>query len=30
MGYASAISIVTLVLLLLISWIQMRFLRVDD
>jgi ABC-type sugar transport system permease subunit len=30
MGYASAISIVTLVLLLLISWVQMRFLRTDD
>jgi len=30
MGYASAISIVTLVLLLLISWVQMRFLRADD
>src|SRR6266545_6649048 len=28
MGYASAISIVTL--LLLISWVQMRFLRMDD
>jgi len=30
MGYASAMSMVTLVLLLLISWVQMRFLRVDD
>jgi len=30
MGYASAISIVTLVLLLLVSWLQMRFLRADD
>jgi multiple sugar transport system permease protein len=30
MGYASAISIVTLVLLLMISWVQMRFLRADD
>jgi len=30
MGYASAISIVTLVLLLLVSWVQMRFLRIDD
>ncbi len=30
MGYASAISIVTLVMLLLISWVQMRFLRVDE
>lgn len=30
MGYASAISIVTLVLLLLVSWLQMRFLRTDD
>jgi ABC-type sugar transport system permease subunit len=30
MGYASAMSIVTLVLLLLISWVQMRFLRVDE
>jgi multiple sugar transport system permease protein len=30
MGYASAISMVTLVLLLLISWGQMRFLRSDD
>ena len=30
MGYASAMSIVTLVLLLLISWVQMRFLRSDD
>ena len=30
MGYASAMSIVTLVMLLLISWVQMRFLRSDD
>jgi multiple sugar transport system permease protein len=30
MGYASAISIVTLALLLLISWLQMRWLRTDD
>jgi multiple sugar transport system permease protein len=30
MGYASAMSIVTLVLLLLVSWVQMRFLRSDD
>jgi multiple sugar transport system permease protein len=30
MGYASAISIVTLVLLLMVSWVQMRFLRTDD
>jgi multiple sugar transport system permease protein len=30
MGYASAMSVVTLVLLLLISWVQMRFLRSDD
>lgn len=30
MGYASAISIVTLGMLLLISWLQMRFLREDD
>lgn len=30
MGYASAISMVTLVLLLLISWVQMRFLRDDN
>jgi ABC-type sugar transport system permease subunit len=29
MGYASAISIVTLVLLLLVSWGQMRLLRID-
>ncbi|MFL5806033.1 MAG: carbohydrate ABC transporter permease [Roseiflexaceae bacterium] len=29
MGYASAISIVTLVLLLLVSWLQMRLLRLD-
>jgi multiple sugar transport system permease protein len=30
MGYASAMSVVTLVLLLMISWVQMRFLRSDD
>ena len=30
MGYASAISVVTLVILLLISWLQMRFLRAED
>ncbi len=30
MGYASAISVVTLVMLLLISWLQMRFLRAED
>jgi len=30
MGYASAISIVTLVILLFVSWLQMRWLRVDD
>jgi ABC-type sugar transport system permease subunit len=30
MGYASAMSVVTLVLLLMISWVQMRFLRTDD
>jgi multiple sugar transport system permease protein len=30
MGYASAMSMVTLVLLLMISWVQMRFLRSDD
>jgi multiple sugar transport system permease protein len=30
MGYASALSMVTLVLLLLVSWVQMRFLRSDD
>ena len=30
MGYASAMSIVTLILLLLVSWVQMRFLRTDD
>ncbi len=30
MGYASAMSIVTLILLLLVSWVQMRFLRSDD
>ena len=30
MGYASAMSIVTLVLLLMVSWLQMRFLRMDD
>jgi multiple sugar transport system permease protein len=29
MGYASAISIVTLVLLLIVSWLQMRLLRTD-
>jgi ABC-type sugar transport system permease subunit len=29
MGYASAISIVTLVILLLVSWLQMRLLRAD-
>lgn len=29
MGYASAMSIVTLALLLIISWFQMRFLHVD-
>jgi multiple sugar transport system permease protein len=29
MGYASAISIVTLVLLLVVSWVQMRLLRAD-
>jgi len=29
MGYASAISIVTLVLLLLVSWVQMRLLRAE-
>lgn len=30
MGYASAISVVTLLLLLMVSWLQMRFLRADD
>lgn len=30
MGYASAMSIVTLVLLLLVSWLQMRFLRSEE
>jgi multiple sugar transport system permease protein len=30
MGYASAISIVTLVILLIVSWVQMRLLRVDN
>jgi multiple sugar transport system permease protein len=30
MGYASAISIVTLVMLLIISWFQMRVLRSED
>lgn len=30
MGYASAISVVTLVLLLGISWVQMRFLRTEE
>jgi multiple sugar transport system permease protein len=30
MGYASAISVVTLMLLLLVSWLQMRFLRSED
>ncbi len=30
MGYASAISIVTLAILLFVSWLQMRWLRVDD
>jgi ABC-type sugar transport system permease subunit len=29
MGYASALSIVTLVILLVVSWLQMRWLRVD-
>jgi multiple sugar transport system permease protein len=29
MGYASAISIVTLVILLVVSWLQMRLLRID-
>jgi ABC-type sugar transport system permease subunit len=30
MGYASAMSVVTLVLLLLVSWVQMRFLRSEE
>ncbi len=30
MGYASAMSVVALLLLLMISWVQMRFLRSDD
>lgn len=30
MGYASALSVVTLVLLLLVSWLQMRWLRSED
>jgi ABC-type sugar transport system permease subunit len=29
MGYASAISVVTLVILLVVSWLQMRWLRID-
>jgi ABC-type sugar transport system permease subunit len=29
MGYASALSIVTLVILLIISWLQMRLLRIE-
>ncbi len=29
MGYASALSIVTLVILLVISWVQMRLLRIE-
>jgi len=29
MGYASAMSIVTLVILLIVSWVQMRLLRID-
>jgi multiple sugar transport system permease protein len=29
MGYASALSIVTLVILLIVSWLQMRFLRIE-
>ena len=30
MGYASAMSVVTLVLLLMVSWVQMRFLRATE
>jgi len=30
MGYASAISVVTLVLLLIVSWLQMRLSRTDE
>ncbi len=30
MGYASAISVVTLVLLLIVSWVQMRLIRTDE